>query len=375
MKNILAAYSTKNSISEIIEDLKEQFYGLKSQMLIYFASSNIDQEKLAEELSIAFPENILFGCSTAGEIVSGKMLKNSVVTMGFFNNIIKKASVEVIEHIKDTSEEDIEEKVRIAFKNFEHHFGVSLKDMDFRKYTGIILIDGLSCAEEKLMEVIGDLTNVIFVGASAGDDIKFKETYVYANGHCYTNSAVLAIFEPDTDFDIIKTQSFCTTGKKLIANKVDIKTRTVIEFNNKPAVQAYAEALGVSIELAKNYFRTNPIGLMIKDEPYVRSPREIKENSIVFFSNLLEGMELDLLESTDIIKDTRKAIFDKINEIGDLSGIINFNCILRTFELEQKGIEEDYGKIFLNIPAIGFSTYGEEYLGHINQTSTMLVFK
>ncbi len=375
MKNILAAYSTRNSISEIIEDLKDQFYGLKSQMLLYFASSNIDQGKLAVAISKAFPENIIFGCSTAGEIVSGKMLKNSVVAMGFFNNIIKKASVEIIEHIKDKSEEYIEEKVRTAFKNFENHFGVSLKDMDFRKYAGIILIDGLSCAEEKLMEVIGDLTNVIFVGASAGDDIKFKETYVYANGHCYTDSAVLAIFEPDTEFDIIKTQSFCTTGKKLIANKVDTKARTVIEFNNKPAAQAYAEALEISINQANNYFMTNPIGLMIKDEPYVRSPKEIKENSIVFLSNLLEGMELELLESTEIIKDTRKAVFDKINEMGDLSGIINFHCILRTLELEQKGTGEDYGKIFLNIPTVGFSTYGEEYLGHINQTSTMLVFK
>ena len=375
MKNILIAYSTKNSISEIIEDLKDQFYGLDSQMLLYFASSNTDQEKLAGEIGRAFPENIIFGCSTAGEIISGKMLKNSVVAMGFFNNIIKKASVEIIEHIKDTSREDIEEKVKIAFKNFENHFGVSLQDMDFRKYAGIILIDGLSCSEERLMDVIGDLTNVIFVGASAGDDIKFKETYVYANGHCYTNGAVIAIFEPDTQFDIIKTQSFCTTGKKLIANKVEEKTRTVIEFNNKPALQAYAEALEVSAELANNYFMTNPIGLMIKDEPYVRSPKEIKDESIVFLSNLLEGMELDLLKSTEIIKDTRKAVFDKVNEMGAVSGIINFHCILRTLELEQKGIEEDYGKIFLNIPTIGFSTYGEEYLGHINQTSTMLVFK
>ncbi|MEQ8224155.1 MAG: FIST N-terminal domain-containing protein, partial [Candidatus Eremiobacterota bacterium] len=84
MKNILAAYSTKNSISEIIEDLKDQFNGLKSQMLLYFASSNIDQEKLAVAIGKAFPENIVFGCSTAGEIVSGNMLKNSVVAMGFF---------------------------------------------------------------------------------------------------------------------------------------------------------------------------------------------------------------------------------------------------------------------------------------------------
>jgi len=26
------------------------------------------------------------------------------------------------------------------------------------------------------------------------------------------------------------------------------------------------------------------------------------------------------------------------------------------------------------IPAVGFSTYGEQYLGHVNQTSTILVF-
>jgi hypothetical protein len=68
MKNILAAYSTRNSISEIIEDLKDQFYGLKSQMLLYFASSNIDQGKLAVAIGKAFPENIIFKCSTAGEM-------------------------------------------------------------------------------------------------------------------------------------------------------------------------------------------------------------------------------------------------------------------------------------------------------------------
>ncbi len=82
-----------------------------------------------------------------------------------------------------------------------------------------------------------------------------------------------------------------------------------------------------------------------------------------------------MLESTNIVEDTKNAIKDKTKEMGGISGIINFHCILRTLELEQKNQTNNYGKIFSDVPTIGFSTYGEEYLGHINQTSTMLVFK
>ena len=58
-----------------------------------------------------------------------------------------------------------------------------------------------------------------------------------------------------------------------------------------------------------------------------------------------------------------------------VSGMLNFHCILRTLELKSKHQTEAYGRLFSDIPTIGFSTYGEAYLGHINQTSTMLLFK
>jgi hypothetical protein len=95
----------------------------------------------------------------------------------------------------------------------------------------------------------------------------------------------------------------------------------------------------------------------------------------VFYCNIKEGMELSILESTDIVSETKASIEKKMKELGSVAGIINFHCILRTLELEQKKQTEAYGQLFSNVPTIGFSTYGEEYIGHINQTSTMLIFK
>lgn len=58
-----------------------------------------------------------------------------------------------------------------------------------------------------------------------------------------------------------------------------------------------------------------------------------------------------------------------------MGALINFNCILRTLEMESKGLTQQYGELFTDIPTVGFSTYGEAYIGHVNQTATMLVLK
>ena len=162
---------------------------------------------------------------------------------------------------------------------------------------------------------------------------------------------------------------------RLVPTKVDEPARQVIEFNGIPAAEAYAKAIGISKEELENRFMVNPVGLMINDEPFVRSPQRLNGEAMVFYCKISEGMELSLLESLDIISDTKAAVEKKWAEMGGLSGIINFHCILRTLELERKNITEDYAKIFEKIPTIGFSTYGEAFLGHINQTATMLVFK
>ena len=368
---VTVAYSEQERVEDLIQELQEHTQQLQAPgMLVYFASSKFPSDEICRRMQGLFPDIPVFGCTSAGEIVSGKMLKGSVVAMLFDKKAIGDVKIEII----DTR--DIEQSVPLAFKNFEDYYKTSMADMDYQQYVGMILIDALSLAEERLMEKIGDLTNVTFIGGSAGDDLKFEKTSIYANGKVYTDAALLALIKPKVGFDVIKTQSFCPLKPTLHATKVNEDTRDVLEFNGKPAVAVYADALGVSTDQLGEAFSMHPLGLMVGDEPYVRSPQRILSNQgIHFYCNIKENMELQLLETTHIIEDTARALQEKQAELGKISGLINFHCILRTLELEEKGLTAEYGQLFRDIPTIGFSTYGEEYIGHVNQTSTMLVFR
>jgi len=367
--SIKSICSIKTSVEEAVKDIKGQLSDFDLKMLIYFASSSYNADQISRQMQENFPGKTVFGCSTSGEISNDRMLKKSVVAMAFSADTLEDIKVEVVENIKEDGD------VKEAFKAFDKYYKEPISQADYDKYVGIILMDGLSSAEEKIMDKIGDQTNCTFIGGSAGDDLKFSKTFVYSNGLAYTNTAILALLKPKAGFDIIKTQSFTILDSKLVATKVDGAARKVLEFNNLPAVEAYAEALGVPKEKAADYFFSNPVGLVADGEIYVRSPQRTDGDGIVFYCSIHEGTEVSLLQSKNIVIDTKKALESKKSEIGEIKGLINFHCILRTLELEQKNQTESYGALFAGIPSIGFSTYGEEYIGHINQTSTMLVFK
>ncbi|MDV2482054.1 hypothetical protein F8E02_08615 [Methanoculleus sp. Wushi-C6] len=367
--SVTTASTTALSIEQAVDEIRDQCSGISPRLVLFFASSRYNPASIGRAMHDAFPGAQVIGCSTAGEITSGRVMKDSIVAMAFDEGTIEGVACSAVTDI--TSPDALADAVR----GLEGGIGTPLRELDFQKYVGVILIDGLSGAEEQVMDRLGDLTDVAFIGGSAGDDLKFQSTHVYLNGAAYTGAAVLALLKPAGEFDIIKTQSFRTLDAVLVPTKVNEERREVIEFNGMPAVLAYARALGVSVEDAPKRFMHNPVGLVTGDDFFVRSPRQIDGGGILFYCKVKEGMELALLEATDIVEDTRRAVDEKVRQLGGASALINFHCILRALELEEKGQEEAYGSIFTDIPTIGFSTYGEEYIGHINQTSTMLIFK
>lgn len=366
---IRTAHSQHASIDAAVGDLRNQLEGTRPHLLMFYASSHYDPHQLSAAIQAAFPGAGTFGCTTAGEIVTGQMLSNSLVAMAFPQDAIPEYAIQVVENLKDGP------RIDHAFKAFEQKFGAPMRQLDFTKHLGFVLTDGLSGAEEKVNDVIGNLTDVPFIGGSAGDDLKFQATYVFANGKAYSDASVLALVKPAKPFHFLKTQSFKTLDQSLVATKVVEQSREVLEFNEQPAAVAYAKAIQQPVEAASEYFMRHPVGLMVGDEPFVRSPQQVKGETMVFYCNIKEGMELSVLESTDIVADTRRELEAKIQEIGGISALVNFHCILRTLELQSKGLMGAYGEVFAGVPTVGFSTYGESYLGHINQTSTMVAFE
>jgi hypothetical protein len=335
------------------------------ELVLFFASSKLDNETAALALHKNFPQSEVIGCSTAGEILSGSMTEGSIVAMAIPTEYVDRA---VTEYIRNPGNPEEVAEATIAI---EAAIGQPLRDLDPSSYVGLVLVDGLSGAEEKLMDKLGDLTDFPFIGGAAGDDLAFCKTWVGLNGISHDHGAVIAILHAPKGYRIIKTQSFRSTGKCLRATSVDEASRRVIEFDGQPAAHAYASALGVPVQKLPEMFMMHPLGLMIAGEPFVRSPQRICGTSVVFYCNMREGTELEILESRDIVADTGAILAPAV---GTAAALINFHCILRTLELKAKNQCDEYGRLFAGVPTIGFSTYGEEYMGHMNQTSTMLLF-
>jgi hypothetical protein len=363
--SVKIAKSQNSVINSAVDEIRATLGDTNPALVLFFASSTYEPGEISKAMKKVFSSSTVIGCSTAGEIISGHMLTNSVVAMALDADTISSVHAGIIP-LESPANADT------TLKSLSGAVGSTPIALDPAKYVGLILFDGLSGAEESTMERIGDLTNIQVIGGSAGDDLAFSKTFVYLDGNAYTNTAVFAILEPKKGFDIIKTQSFCSLGKKLTPTKVDTATRKVIEFDGKPAAVAYAEAVGVPLSEAASRFMKNPVGLMAGDEPFVRSPQRIEGDAVYFYCQVREGLELEVLSSTNIISDTRILLEEK-NRTAPVEAVINFNCILRTLQLREEGKESEYGKIFSDIPTIGFSTYGEEYIGHINQTATMLL--
>ncbi|MCL8027019.1 FIST signal transduction protein [Nocardioides bruguierae] len=362
---------TSGPASEVVATLSDRLAAQAPAAVWFFASSDLEAADLAAPLAAALPGAVVTGCSTAGEFTESAGGTGGVSAFALPAAHVLRAEPALVDLAAG-----VREGVEAAVARLETAVG-PLRDLDPTRWVGVLLVDGMHGAEEAVSAALGNAAPLLHVvGGSAGDDLKFESTWVSVGEQVSTRGASLVLLELAVPFAVVRTASFRELGRSVTVTRADAATRTVWELDGRPAVEAYADAVGCEVdEVGSEQFMRHPLGLMMDGKPFVRSPQQVVDGGgIVFYCEVLEGMSVEVLDATDIVSETRLALEATRAELGgEVSGALLFNCILRRLDLDAQHAHESFRDVFADIPAAGFHTYGETWMGHMNQTLTGLV--
>lgn len=247
-----------------------------------------------------------------------------------------------------------------------------------REMFATLLVDGLASREEEITNQLYPLLGQVpLIGGSAGDGLNFQKTFVYFDGQFRRNSAVVALFETSTPFRIFKFQHHQPTSSKLVVTGTVSGERVVTGLNGRSAGVALSQVTGIPLdELSPEALSANSLALKIGDELYVRAVHTLDaDHSLKTFCAMEQGSVLTLVRSHQPAE-TLAQQFDQLeSDLGSLSFVLSFDCILRRLEFERRGCVSEIEQQLQRVPTTGFCTYGEQYNAlHVNQTMVGVAF-
>ncbi|MEI7728442.1 MAG: FIST N-terminal domain-containing protein [Verrucomicrobiota bacterium] len=351
------------------------------QLVLYFgATSQLDNEAPAvSELAARFPQAVVCGCSTAGEILGSHVFDDSIVAA-----LVSFNSTRVCAVTQSTADNADSQTVgRLAAQKLN---GADLRHV-------LILSDGLSVNGTALMSGFRDVLapGVAITGGLAGDGPRFQKTFVGLGSKVRRDQIVAIGF-----YGAAIVVSYGSRGgwegfgpRRRITRS---EGNTLLELDGRPALELYKRYLGkraaglpatgllFPIELTKDV--TEKAGL-------VRTILAVDEakQSLVFAGDMPEGWYARLMKATgdQLVNGAATAAADAAHATSPdgVSLAILVSCVGRRLVLGQR-IEEELEAVVRALPAkteaVGFYSYGEacpatgsDFSELHNQTMTITV--
>lgn len=341
-------------------------------LTLFFCSSQYDLERLGAELRTTFRSGLVVGCTTAGEITPLGHADGSIVGVSFSSRSFRAVSVRV----DDLHGFELGKGDQLAAEVLNAMMKASGRS---RRPTGescfgFLLSDGLARQEELLVaSIYRNLGDIQLLGGSAGDGIRFRQTFIYHDGQFRTNCAVFTLIESRLPFRLFKTEHFEASHEKMVVTEADVTNRIVTEINGEPAGREYARIVGLDVhKLTPMIFASYPVVVRVGGHPYVRSIQRVNDDeSLTFFCAIDEGIVLTVARGVDILENLKGA-FDQVERsIGKPKIVLGCDCMLRGLELDQRNLRGPVGAFLGEHNVCGFGTYGEQFNAmHVNQTFT-----
>ncbi|SHE46710.1 FIST N-terminal domain-containing protein [Vibrio gazogenes] len=370
---ILTGHSYAPDAATAVSELRTQISQPHMALVIFFCSSNYDLQQLTTAINQLFPDELVVGCTTAGEIGPAGYLNHSLAGISFS----AACCTAVVGHLDRLQSFEISYGRTFAqdlLRQLESTDSYIKTNQDF----GFLLIDGLSVREEPVTHALQDgLGSVRMVGGSAGDELDFEQTWIFADGQFHPDSAALILINTSLKFHLFKTQHFISGRERMVVTEVDAKSRVVKEINGLPAATEYARLVNVDPEqLTSDHFAAWPVVVMIDGTDFVRSIQHANpDGSLTFYCAIDEGVVLRVAHGENMLDKLTTTLTALEEQLEHIQGMLVCDCILRNLEASHDGSKTAISKLFSQYNAVGFSTYGEQFGGvHINQTLTGIAF-
>ena len=350
MRTSLVSYTSDAGFSGDLPDPTEN----PVLILIFGARSFLEDETPFEFLKQKYPQAVLSGCSTPGEILGTRVYDDSLAIsiIEFEKSQIQKVSVTLEEH--ETSK----------------HIGKRLvNQLPKEGLKGIfVMSDGLQVNGTDLVKginsVVGD--DIVVTGGLAGDGVRFEKTWVIDDGLPATGVISAVGFYGNLQLGHGSKGGWQPFGPERIVTRSE--SNILYELDDKPALSIYKEYLGDMSEGLPATGLRFPLALGKKgdEKRLVRTILAVDEEtqSMTFAGDIPTGHTAQLMQANfDQLIDgaERAALMTKTENSDDLL-CIAISCVGRRMVLGDDA-EEEVEAVMDILPKqakqIGFYSYGE----------------
>lgn len=348
------------------------------KILIVFGAMRFNHRELLAGISSVAGAVPMVGGTTAGEISTAGFSTGSVVVMAFSN--------EDLEFVTGIGQNMSSDETACSMEMANH----ILNKVAFDPHASLLVFpngmggDGLKVLEG-LQLVLGKDFEI--TGGYLGDDERFESTFQYYNGMVYKDAIVglMVIKKKGFRTGIGVRSGFTSIGNSFICTASE--GNVVKEFEHTNALELYKDFLGEE--------RASRLPAVCLEYPFGIIDRNSSDNgenlfqlrcglsvdhdngTISLAASIPEGSEVTLTIASrgDIINGAREAAEQAKNSLAGATpqAIIMFSCVGRKLVLGRRIQEEvDVVRecIGLDVPVIGFYTYGE--IGPIDKTKKEL---
>jgi hypothetical protein len=330
------------------------------QLIVYFgATAALDGGAPAvRELAARFPQAVICGCSTAGEISGARVLDDSVVAaLVTFRTTRVRAVAQAIAGLPDS---------RAA----GWHAATKLNEPDLRHV--LVFSDGLAVNGTALVAGFREVLprGVAITGGLAGDGSRFQKTFAGLGEEVRAGQIVaVGLYGPDVVVGCGSRGGWEGFGPRRRITKS--QGNVLFELDGQPALALYKRYLG---ERAAGLPATGllfPLELtkdISEKDGLVRTILAVDEakQSLTFAGDMPEGWYARLMKASDdqLVEGAATAGKDAVQTppAGANALAILVSCVGRRLVLGQR-IEEELDAVLralpANITALGFYSYGE----------------